>query len=74
MAGAIKATGEKNTCQQLVSNPRLYVLPKIYMLHVYTYVPNLKLDPICAPTLVEFLLGAVRGQSGSAGFKQGLSM
>lgn len=26
------------------------------------------------PTLVEFLLGAVGGQSGSAGFRQGLSM
>lgn len=28
----------------------------------------------CVKTLVEFLLGAVRGQSGSVGFRQGLSM
>lgn len=61
-----KSNRRENNCQQLVSNRRLDVFTGD--------VRGRKRAPARARTFVEFLLGAVRGQSGSVGFRQGLSM
>ena len=69
-----KCSRRENNCQQLSSNLRLCVLEHINDGCVYMNIPSQKLEASRVPTLVEFLLGAVRGQSGSAGFRHGLSM
>lgn len=74
MAGAIKAIGEKITVSSQLQTKGLMVYQNILMLQAHTDTQRLNLKPTPVSTFVEFLLGAVRGQSGSAGFRQGLSM
>lgn len=71
MAGAIKATGEKNNCQQLISNWRLDVLPKhINVACVHWYLGPKAWANMC-PYLSWVLIGRSEGAVGVSGVQTG---